>query len=40
VVRSVGERFCGIDWGTDDSNISDRSSVEYVRFASSAKREC
>lgn len=32
----VGERFWGSDCGTVDSNISDRRSVEYVRFASSA----
>ena len=36
VLLFAGERFCGSDCGTYDSNISERSSVEYVWFASSA----
>lgn len=33
-----GERFGGVGWGIVLSNISDRSNVENVRFASSAAK--
>ena len=33
-----GDRFGGVCWGMVVSKISDRRSVEKVRFASSARR--
>lgn len=38
VPLSVGDSRCARAWGTEFSNISWRSTAEYVRFASSAMR--